>query len=372
VRARTADPGFSLDRGIIAATDTSLAGYDDAQARTTMTRVIDRIRALNGVESASLASTIPFGESSDDRTVQPAGSSPDDRGVNATYRVIGADYFRTLGVPVLRGREFTPAEESATEAIRVAIVDVELARRLWPGEDPIGRQVQWSSRRDAPSAIAAYEVVGVVGSMKRSLFDLKPPPHVYVPFGGPARPAMALHVRGKATGPAADAALLASVREAIRSVDATLPVVALKTLIEHRDTGFEVWFIRLAAQVFAAFGIVALLVAMVGVYGVRAIMVGRRTREFGIRIAIGATPGDVMRLVMTEGARLIVVGLGVGLLLSAGLSRVLAGWTYGVRTFEPGVFVTTSLLLVLAMLAACYLPARRATAVPPATALRND
>jgi putative ABC transport system permease protein len=111
---------------------------------------------------------------------------------------------------------------------------------------------------------------------------------------------------------------------------------------------------------------------MVGVYGVRAIMVGRRTREFGIRVAIGATPGEVMRLVMTEGARLIVVGLGAGLLLSAGLSRVLAGWIYGIRTFEPGVFVTTSLLLVLAMLAACYLPARRATAVEPATALRNE
>jgi hypothetical protein len=327
---------------------------------------------LNGVESASLASSVPFGESSEDRPVQPAGAAREAPAVDAMYRVIGADYFRTLGVPVLRGREFTPAEEAATETVRVAIVDVELAKRLWPGEDPIGRQVQWARRGDTKSELRTSEVVGVVGSMKRSLFDLKPPPHVYVPYGGPASPAMALHVRGKAEGPEADAALLASVGEAIRSVDTSLPVVSLKTLVEHRDTGFEVWFIRLAAQVFAVFGIVALLVAMVGVYGVRAIMVGRRTREFGIRVAVGATPGDVMRLVMTEGGRLVVVGLGVGLLLSAGVSRMLAGWTYGLRTFEPGVFITTSLLLVAAMLAACYLPARRATAVQPATALQNE
>jgi putative ABC transport system permease protein len=372
VRARTADPGFSLEGGVVAATDTGLAGYDNARARTTMIRVVNTLRALNGVESASIASSVPFGESSEDRPFQRAGSPPEAPAINAMYRVIGADYFRTLGVPVLRGREFTSAEEGTTETLRVAIVDSELAKRLWPGEDPIGRQVQWARRRDAQSEARIYEVVGVVGSMKRSLFDLEPLPHVYVPYGGPASPAMTVHVRGKAKGPEADAALLASVGEAIRSVDSALPLVSLKTLVEHRDTGFEVWFVRLAAEVFAVFGIVALLVAMVGVYGVRAIMVGRRTREFGIRIAIGATPGDVLRLVMTEGARLIVVGLGAGLLLSAGVSRMLAGWTYGVRTFEPAVFITASLLLVTAMLAACYLPARRATAIRPATALRNE
>jgi len=180
-----------------------------------------------------------------------------------------------------------------------------------------------------------------------------------------------VHVRTRADGAEAEQAMLAAVGAEIRAVDASFPIVALKTLRQHRDTGFEVWFVRLAAEVFAVFGVVALAVAMVGVFGVRSIMVGRRTREFGIRMAIGATAGDVMRLVMSEGAGLVVLGLVLGLAMSAGVSALLAGWIYGVRPFEPSVFIATSLLLVVAMLVACHLPARRATAVEPATALRN-
>jgi hypothetical protein len=192
---------------------------------------------------------------------------------------------------------------------------------------------------------------------------------VYVPFGGSAEETMTLHVRAAAAG--REEAMLAPVGAEIRAADATLPLVALKTLRQHRDTGFEVWFIRLAAEVFMVFGVVVLGVAMAGVYGVRAITVGRRTREFGIRTALGATTGDVLRLVMTEGGRLVVVGLCAGLALSAAVSRMLAGWVYGVRAFEPSIFMTTSALLVAAMLAACYLPARRVcpstlpSAVPP-------
>jgi putative ABC transport system permease protein len=212
--------------------------------------------------------------------------------------------------------------------------------------------------------------VGVVGSIKSRLFEQSPPPQVYVPFGGSAEETMTLHVRTAAA--AREEVLLASVAAEIRAADATVPVVALKTLRHHRDTGIEVWFVRLAAEVFTAFGIIVLEVAMVGVYGVRAITVGRRTREFGIRMAPGATASNVMRLVMTEGGRLVAVGLCAGLALSAAVSRMLTGWVYGVRAFEPAIFISTSALLVMAMLAACYLPARRATAVPPAVALRDQ
>jgi len=139
-----------------------------------------------------------------------------------------------------------------------------------------------------------------------------------------------------------------------------------------RDAGYEVWFVTLAARVFAVLGIIALVVAAVGLYAVRAFLVGRRTREFGIRFAIGATGADVIRLVMSEGASLIVVGLSFGFLLSAAVSRMLSGWVYGVRAFEPAVFVATGLLLTVAMSLACYLPARRATRVPPAVAFRNE
>ncbi len=166
--------------------------------------------------------------------------------------------------------------------------------------------------------------------------------------------------------------MLRAVGAAIRAVDPTLPVVGLQTLTEVRDAGYEVWFVRLAARVFAVLGLVALVVAAVGLYAVRAFLVSRRTREFGIRFAIGATTGDVLRLVMSEGAGLIAVGLSVGLLLSAGVSRILSGWVYGVRAFEPGVFVATALLLTAAMSLACYVPARRAIKVPPAVSLRNE
>lgn len=183
---------------------------------------------------------------------------------------------------------------------------------------------------------------------------------------------MTIHVRSAGGDSGVSEALIASIRDEISAVDATLPIVAVNTLRAHRDTGFEVWFVRLTARLFAIFGIVALVVATVGTYGVRAVTVGRRTREFGIRIALGATTADVTRMVMSEGARVVAVGLAIGLLLSTAVARLLSGWVYGLRTFEPLVFGVTSLLLVLAMLAACYVPARRATTIQPATALRNE
>jgi predicted permease len=371
VRASTADPGFSLDRGVLATVDGTLAGYDAPRRRTAYLRVLERLRALNGVAAASLASTIPYGESSNDQRVQSAGARPGDVAVSSIYRVVGADYFRTLGVPLVAGREFTTLEEGAATPVRHVIIDAELARRLWPRESPLGRQIQWAQAEAGGPAPEPREVVGVVGSIKSSLFDLASRPHVYVPFGGSAEGTMTLHVRTAAAA-GGEKAMLASVAAEIRAADSALPVVALKTLRQHRDTGFEVWFVRLAAEVFTVFGVVAVAVAMAGVYGVRAITVGRRRREFGIRMAIGASTGDVMRLVVTEGARLVAVGLCAGLALSVGVSRMLAGWIYGVRTFEPAIFAITSALLVIAMLVACYLPARRATAVPPVIALRDQ
>jgi len=374
MRASSADPGFSLDHGSVATVSGALAGYDDARIRAVLLDVLDRLRAMNGVGSASVASTVPYGESSEDQRVQPAGAAPRDRAVSAVYRKIGADYFRTLGVPVVRGREFTEAEERASAPVMSVVVDLELAERLWPGEDPIGRQIQWARVSDPGSAEAppTCEVVGVVGSIRSGLFDLAPRPHVYVPCGGRRHAEMTLHVRARAEGGEGEAGMLEAIGAAIRAADPGLPVVGLKTLRQYRDTGFEVWFVRLAAKVFVVFGVVALVVAMVGVFGVRAVMVGRRTREFAVRMAVGASAGDIVRLVLFEGGRLIVAGLGLGLLLSAAVSRLLAGWTYGVRAFEPAVFLATAALLVAAMLVACYLPARRATAIQPVTALRDQ
>jgi predicted permease len=371
LRAGSANPGFSLDRGVIATIDSSLAGYDEARARQAFGRVLERLRSMPGVESASIAHTAPYGERNFDRDVLPAEAEPGARAVNAQYRVVGADYFRTLGMAVVRGREFSPAEEADPSPRRPVVVDTEFAARTWPGEDPIGRRIRWAESAGRASADTC-EVVGVVNSLRVKLFDRAPRAHVYEPFGGNFHPAMMVHVRTAPGGPAAESAMLRDVGAAIRAVDADLPVLALRTLRQHRDAGMEVWFVSLAARVFAVFGLVALVMAGVGLYGVRAFVIGRRTREFGIRMAIGATAGDVLRLVMTEGGRLVAAGLGIGLLLSAAVSRLLAGWVYGVGAFEPAVFGATSLVLTAVMLLACYVPARRAIALEPTRALRHD
>jgi predicted permease len=372
-RAGSADPGFSLDNGLVATVDGSLVRYDAAQARDAVARVLDRVRGLPGVAGASLGNTTPYGERSYDKRVQRADAPPGAKGISAESRIIGAGYFRTLGVAVLRGREFTEAEATGQPSPRPVIVDTLLAQRLWPGRDPIGQHIRFSDRTPArDSAPVEYEVVGVAASIKASLFDTSPRAHVYEALGGRTVWPLTVHVRLAATGRASERSMLQAVGTAIRAADSNLPVVALKTLRAHRDTGFEMWFVRLAADVLAVLGAVALAMAGVGLYGVRAFLVGRRTREFGIRVAVGATAGDVVRLVMSEGARQAAVGLGIGLLLSAGVSQMLAGWIYGVRALEPAVFGTTVVLLTTAMLLACYVPARRATAVPPMTALRND
>lgn len=372
-RARSADPGFSLEKGLVAIVDGSLVQYRAAETRESLARVLDNLRALPGVASVSVADTIPYGESNNSRDVQPAGARQGIGILRAEHRMVGAGYFRTLGIPLLRGRDFTESEATAPSALRPVVIDTVLAERLWPDQDPIGRHLQWQTTRNAKAV--EVEIVGVAAAVKADLFDVAPTPHVYEPFGERAASGWAgniVHIRLARGGQAAERAMLQSVGAAIRTADPNLPIVALKTLREHRDTSTDMWLIDTGADVFAVLGLVALAMAGVGLYGVRAYLVGRRRREFGIRMAVGATRGNVVRLVVTEGGRQATVGLGIGLLLSAAVSKLLAGWIYGVRTLEPIVFVTTALLLAAAMLLACYVPARRATAVPPMTALGAD
>jgi ABC-type antimicrobial peptide transport system permease subunit len=162
------------------------------------------------------------------------------------------------------------------------------------------------------------------------------------------------------------------VRRELRAVDGALPVLSVKTLREHRDTSIYIWIARVSAQVFTTFGVSALLLAVMGVYGVKAYLVSRRTREIGIRMALGATRLDVLRLVLRDGLWLTVAGLSVGLALSVGLSKVLASWVYGVTGLEPAVILGAGVLLSAAAMLACYLPASRAMKLAPSAALRAD
>jgi predicted permease len=391
LKASTADPGYRLDRQIVASIDTSLAGYDEAQGRQVYRRLMERLRSIPGVQSASLASVVAFGGITEGKTAQKGGTPPgfgkDGRrvGVSAVYYVVGADYFKTLGLPVLRGRGFTAAEEQEPAGPAVAIIDEPLARTLFPGEEALGQQIQLPRKEDAvptsgsgivmdtqEDTLEVMEVVGIVPGLRHELFDKAPVAHLYVPAGRQFRSWMNVHLRMAAGGPGAEGALLQAVRQEIRGVDERLPVLGLQTMAQHRDSSIFYWMVRAGAGLFMVFGGVAVFMAVVGLYAVKAYVVARRTREIGIRMALGSTPGGVMRLVLHEGLWLTAAGIGAGFLISIGIGVGVGSMLYEVSAFDPLVFAVAPLLLAGASLAACYLPARRATRISPTVALRTE
>jgi predicted permease len=320
---------------------------------------------MAGVERVSFASTVPLGSMTEGKTVRLRDT---DKGVHAIFVVVGSNYFDTLKMPMLRGREFTAGEDEPGPGPRIAIVDRRLASRVFGDEDPVGRQIRMPLRDTDPAQ--SYTVVGVAPEMRHNLFEDVPEPHVYVPYGGRFNTIMNLHVR-LAPG-VADAPMLASIRRELQAVDPQLPVLSAKTMELHRDSSLQVWGVRVAATMFSTFGVLALLLATIGVYGLKAYDVSRRTREIGIRMALGATSGDVKRLVMREGARTTIIGVGIGLLLAAGIGKLLSGLLYRVSPFDPVVLTVAAVVLSTTAMLACYLPARRVTRVVPTEALRAE
>jgi len=359
------DPGFSLDRQLLIGLDPSLAGYDETRGRIVYRTVLDRVRGLPGVVHASLASIVPFGDITESHKVQ-AG----DKTADAIFLTVGADYFRTLGLPMLRGREFSRQEEEKSDrASAIAVVNEPLVRKLFGDADPIGRQIQLGET--GRGVVRTLEIVGVAPGLRHEMFDPAPVPQIYVASGGPYRANMNIHVQ-VAGGPGAQTAMLETVRRELRQIDDRLPIVSMKTMLAHRDTSIPAWAIGMAARLFSAFGLLALLLATIGVYGLKAYDVARRTREIGIRMALGASGGDVQRLVLREGLRTTAIGLAAGLLLAAGIGKLLSGLLFRVSPFDPVVLVTASVALCAAAMLASYIPARRATRVVPLEALRSE
>jgi len=330
---------------------------------------VNRLRAVPGVDAVTIGSRFPF-TSGDSRIVAPAGAAdPRASSVDAVFSVVGRDYARVLGLPMLGGRDFSDAELAPGSSERVAIIDDALAQRLWPGENALGRLIQFLDG-EGPEAKQPIRVVGIVPAVKHSLGNARPSPHVYVPLGQHYESAMTLQLRvdGKET----ERAMLATVARVIRSVDERVPVLRLETWRDHLDGSIEVWLYRAGARVFSAFGGIALLLAVIGVYGVKSYVVSRRTREFGIRIAIGAHPRALLWQVLREGGRITTVGIGIGLLLALGTGKILQGFLYGVDAVEPIVLVTAPLILLASSLLASYIPVLRATKVDPTVALRSE
>jgi len=369
IQAARIEPGFRLAGGVVIEVDPSLAGYDEARGRQIFQALLDRLRGVPGVESASLAATVPFGIVSLGRNVErPSG---DPAAVGCRFNIVGAEYFRTLGIPLLRGRFFEKSETGDGKTAAVAILDQPAASRLWPKGDAVGQIIRMVADGATKSA-RDVEVVGVVAATQDNIFGRDREPHVYVPFGQEFEPDMNIHLKVAAVGAPAEARLLDTVRREMRAVDDRLPVLALKTLRQHLDDSFDIWLARTAARLFAIFGGVALLLAAIGLYGVRAYTVARRTREIGIRMAVGASARDTLRLILREGAMVTAAGVGVGLALSLAAGKILGGLLYEVSGVDPLVLATAAALLAVVSLLACYLPARRAARVDPLVALRHE
>jgi predicted permease len=365
----SSNPGFRLEGGVVAAVDPALAGGGSQPASSLLSSAVERLRQLPGVESAALATSIPYGTDGTFGPVRPAGKASEDLTRWAKTVGVTADYFRTVRLPLLRGRVFTTGEAGMpTETARVAVVDEPLARALWPEGDAVGRLIEVQDGESENEPWQILEVVGVVAGVRDGI-DSQPGQHLYLPFDASHNAAAFIHARAASDDSAATGAVREAIASDLRRSGIGLPVLSVKTLEEHRDGSLYHWMAAASAQVFMAFGIAALVLAVLGVYGVKSYLVACRRREIAIRVAVGASSLDILRLVVTDGAWLTLAGLGVGLALAAALCQMLGSWVYGVPGMNVGVLLFASAVLATSSLAAAYLPARRGVRVAPIAAL---
>ncbi len=371
VRASSIEPGFSLENEVLAEVDASLIDYDEVRSSQLYGTLKDRLRRVPGVQSVAIAATVPFGMTSLGKSVTPSESAvtKDHPALDARYNIVSEDYFQTLGIPILRGRAFSVTESTRGSKSSVAIIDRLAAEKLWPGGEALGKHVRLDSGSKQQSDAI---VVGVVGNIRDEIVGGKMQPHLYVPFGQEYQANVQFHMKLAGAGPEAEKRMLETIRGEIQAADQRLPILALKTMRGQLESSDEIWIVRTGAHMLEIFGGVALLLAVIGLYALNSYTVARRTREIGIRMALGGDASSTLRMILGEALKVTLVGIGAGLLLAIGLGQILAGFLYDVRRVDPLVLGAASLLLALVALCACYVPARRAALVDPMIALRYE
>ena len=375
--ARTAaavSPGFDPRGGLVAEFDYSLLNLPMPAMRERTRDALRQAAALPGVAHAAIGTLVPFGPLSDGRSLNAVGGALGKEGkpeaIGATFTSITEDYFAAIGVPVLRGREFTAAEAADPDA-RVAILDETAAAKLFPGRDGLGQHVQLSNpERDGSKP--ELEVVGIVAAHRHDILSKNLPERLYLPLARGFSGAAFLHVRMANADNGALRAAAPALRTALRRADPLFPLLELRSFDDIVATNLGLWVVRLGAAMFGAFGVIALLLAIAGVYGVKAYAVERRHREIGIRMAVGAQPGDVLRLFLTQGLRQIATGLAVGTVLALAVGQALSAILYRVSPLDPLVLGGAVAVLAATAVLATWIPARRATRVDPCTVLRAD
>jgi len=358
------DPGFALRQGYVAVFHTGVRKYDIDQSREFFTTLQERVSSLPGVRSTSIVSALPLGPGVTTCVVRrPATEEePDPTGYQADVARCGPGYFETMGIPLVRGRAFTDNDNRA--GVRTVVVNQTLAERMWPGTDPIGRTLRVSFLGEE-----YWEVVGVARGGKYRTLGEAPRGYLYVPWlGGQQRDVNFLSLVVATEGD--PARYQAGLQETVRAIDPLMPVFEFKTIPDHLQ--IMTFIPRLLAYLLGGLGSLALLLGIVGLYGVISFDVARRTREVGIRVALGAARRDVLRGVVGNALRMAGIGSAAGLALALLATRPLAGMLIGVGPADPVTYLGITLLLMGVAVAAAWGPARRAAGLDPIRALRME
>jgi predicted permease len=361
-KASGIDPGFKADDVQTVAFNLSVQGYDEARGREFYRQLTERTRSAPGVVDVSLARIVPLSGNSMSNGVTIEGHEA-PRGMNAIAidtNIVTPDYFDTMQIPILSGRKFTDADRKG--APPVAIVNETMANRYYPGGDAIDKTITLGGPGSTPA-----QIVGIVHDGKYGTLGEDARPYFYLPFDQSYSPRMILHFR---TAPNRSAAAMASVRREVHDLDPDLAAASIVPMTEQ--VGFSLMPLKLAASVAGILGLVGLVLASIGAYGVISYSVVQRTREIGICMALGAGRGAVRGMVVKQGAVLALTGIAIGLLGSFALTRTLVSLLYGIGAADAVVFAGMALLLGFVALVATYLPARRATLVDPMIALRYE
>ncbi|HEX8766292.1 MAG TPA: ABC transporter permease, partial [Candidatus Acidoferrum sp.] len=321
--------------------------------------VLARVGALPQAVSVGVASSVPyggFGQGVEVRAVDKPAPRPGER-IGARYTAVSRDYLSTMQISLVKGRLFNSSDEHGSPSV---IISQTLERQFWPNEDPIGQKLQFGEQH------TVCTVVGVVQDIKMYYVRARAERQMYVPLAQFPSATLGFVVRSSADS----AAMATAIRDAIWSVDRDQPVSSvepLETLITTANAGESV-----VAKLMVFFSALAMFLGVIGIYGVMAHLVSQRTHEIGIRVALGATPSQVLRLVIRHGLELAVIGISLGVLMALGATRTLANQLYQVTPYDAATFVGVPLLFALVALAACYWPARRGTRVDPLVALKYE
>ncbi len=358
-KAKEVNPGFITDNVILIGFNLGREGYKQDQARQFHRQSVERIEALPGVQAATIARDRPFGGGFQ-RSVFIEGQepAPGGRGMLVQTNNIGSKFFETLGIPLLQGRDFSDTDDE--KAPKVVIINEAMASRFWPDQDAVGKRFKFFGDQDY------RQVIAVARDSKINSLTERRRPFVYVPMLQDYSPQMTLEIRTLS-----DARnMISAIRSEIQQIDPNLSALNIQTLNDRVDGSLQGE--RTQATLLGSAGLLALLLASVGLYGVMAYSVAQRTREIGIRMALGASRKDVMGLVLKQSVSLVSAGIVIGLGVAFGVTRLIASSLFGITAVDPVTFAGMSLLLIAVSLAASYIPARRATKVDPMIALRYE